>query len=104
MKIALDYDDTYTKNPRFWNDFIQSCHADDIDVRIVTARHYEFDTIQKPPRCPIIYCNGVAKGWWCHHYENFDPDIWIDDKPRSIIENSTATREWLAEWRVTREG
>lgn len=104
MKIALDYDDTYSKAPGLWDRFIALAEDFDHDVRIVTARHHTLDKINKRFFIPVIYCNGVAKQWWCHHYEDFDPDVWIDDKPKSITENSSASKEWLAEWRATREG
>lgn len=105
MKIALDYDDTYTLCPNLWDDFIDLCLRQGFDIRIVTHRHEKFDRVPSLYyNIPVIYTNGVAKAWWCHHYEDFDPDVWIDDKPKSVIENSSASKEWLAEWRATREG
>ena len=102
MKIALDYDDTFSKYPEFWSKVSTLAEISGHDIRIVTARHHKLDKLNLD--LPIIYCNGVAKAWWCHHYEDFDPDVWIDDKPKSVYENSSASKEWLADWRATREG
>lgn len=106
MKIALDYDETYTKDPGFWNQFIQTAHAYDHEVRIVTARSPTADEITSITNIPIIYCDGVAKRFFCHWFADsglgWDPDVWIDDKPQSVDNNSRATREHLAEWRATR--
>lgn len=102
MKIALDYDLTYTKDPEFWRAFVFLSKLSGHEVRIVTARCAEKDTLPELP-CEIIYCNGVAKKFVCHHFVEWDPDIWIDDKPESILNNSPATKEILADWRSTRD-
>ncbi|NSZ63457.1 hypothetical protein G6L16_008905 [Agrobacterium tumefaciens] len=109
MNIALDYDSTYTADPQLWNLFISVCENSGHDIRIVTARDDRHDrtdaliTLEK--RLPVIYCRGVAKKWYLsHHGEGFVPDIWIDDKPESILENSTFAPDKLAEWRANRVG
>ena len=104
MKIALDYDDTYTRHPNFWNEFIRyGSEVFDVDIRIVTHRHPDLDNIGEMP-IPIIYTNGVAKKFFCEFYAGWVPDVWVEDRPETITGNSTATKEWLAEWRATREG
>lgn len=104
MKIALDYDLTYTLDPDFWNDFIDMAGGHGHDIRIVTARSPNHDKIDV--NLPVIYCDGVAKRFHCHWFaddgKGWDPDIWIDDKPQSVDNNSTATKEALAEWRANR--
>ena len=107
MQIALDYDHTYTADPRFWDLFIKSAQRAGHDVRIVTVRNPSFDMTPRLDRLrhevPIIWTSGVAKRWHCLHFgEGFVPDIWIDDKPESILQNSTTSPEALAEWRLTR--
>jgi hypothetical protein len=102
MKIALDYDRTYDKAPEFWDDFIDLATDYGHEVRIVTARNPDLDNIDDDVYVPIIYCDGVAKRFVCHHFNDWDPDIWIDDKPESVDHNSTATKEQLAEWRKNR--
>lgn len=107
MNIALDYDQTYTLDPVFWGRFIRSCRQDGHDIRIVTIRDERFDRtapIEALERIiPVIYTRGVAKRWFCGHFVNdWRVDVWIDDKPETIIANSETTPEALAAWRAER--
>jgi len=108
VKIALDYDMTYSLAPEFWDEVIATATMHGHDVRIVTTRSPRDDNIDHIiDHVPIIYCDGVAKKYFCTWFANdfkgWIPDVWIDDKPESILENSSGTRESLAEWRATRE-
>jgi hypothetical protein len=108
MRIALDYDMTYSLDPQLWQTFGKIARAEGHDVRIVTARNDEFDRtaplIAAERHFPVIYCRGIAKKWFLDHFgDGFIPDVWIDDKPESITANSTTSVEKLAEWRKTRE-
>lgn len=107
MKIALDYDLTYTADRVFWNAFITAARESGHDVRIVTIRDERHDRTQPlialEQHVPVIYTRGVAKEWFCTHFgDGFLPDIWIDDRPRTILENSDATPEALVQWRAER--
>lgn len=108
MKIALDYDKTYTLDPNFWDSFLFLAHRlNKHDVRIVTIRDDRYDRtqplIELEQRIPIIYTRGVAKRWFVTHFgEGFLPDVWIDDKPESIFQNSSATPDELVAWRAER--
>lgn len=84
MKIALDYDGTYTRDPVFWGSFISQCRGHGHEVRIVTARTeamIDFDV-----GLPIIACGFVPKRTFCNQLGWF-PDIWIDDQPEFIVES-----------------
>lgn len=105
--IALDFDNTYTTDPKFWMNFIVNSP---FDVVIVTARDERHDKCHElgvlELYTDVYYTAGVAKHWWMKqfapkHHKNID--IWIDDKPEAIFKNSEATPEWLEEWRKTRE-
>ena len=103
MKIALDYDGTFTLDPEFWSGFIGLAKLIGADVRIVTHRHEELDKITLDHEVPIIYTDGVAKKWYCEHRGDYwTPDIWIDDKPKGIYENGPLSQEEVIEWRKTR--
>lgn len=107
MKIGLDYDLTYSADPAFWQLFIGHAVLAGHDVRIVTVRDERFDRtpplIEVEKLLPVIYTRGVAKRWFCEHFGGgFIPDIWVDDKPESILTNSTLSPEGLAEWREGR--
>lgn len=104
LKIALDYDKTYNADPSFWNGVIALAENHGHEVRIVTARSPNFDRIDdRVDGFPVIYCDGVAKKFHCHWFAGWDPDIWIDDKPENINNNSTATKEILEKWRASDE-
>jgi hypothetical protein len=76
MKIALDYDNTFTRDPELWAHFTNMARARGHEVRIVTSRH---------PGNPIPvsgieihYCSFKAKD------QHYDADVWIDDDPKHI--------------------
>ena len=103
MNIALDWDDTYTKDPEAWDNVIAVLLNFNHDVRFVTHRHPIHDCIGWHI-IPVHYTNGVAKKWWLEANTDWTPDVYIDDKPEGILSNSDKSKEWLAEWRATREG
>lgn len=113
MKIALDYDKTYTKDKKLWDEFIRLAKLKDHKVYIVTARCPVKDRIANDKLPPgdrwgneyvqVIYCNGVAKKWCLRNHHEIEIDIWIDDKPEGILNNSTATPEILEKWRESEE-
>jgi hydroxymethylpyrimidine pyrophosphatase-like HAD family hydrolase len=102
MRIALDYDETYTLDKGFWGTFINYAKLSGHDIRIVTARDKNIDTIKEDLGIEVIYCNGVAKRYYVERNTGFRPDIWIDDCPENIINNSTYTEEELYLWRKER--
>lgn len=107
MKIALDFDNTYSADPSLWQAFIRSAVAAGHDIRIVTARDERFDRTaplaEVEQVLPVIYTRGIAKRWFLEHFgDGFIADVWIDDRPEGILNNSTATPDFLAEWRANR--
>lgn len=104
MKIALDYDGTFTRDPGFWRGVALAAKDQGHDVRIVTWREQTRDNIDdRVGDIPVIYCNGIAKRYYCHHFADFDPHVWIDDKPEAILGNTAINRDGLANWRATRD-
>jgi hypothetical protein len=88
MKIALDYDNTYTKDTQLWDHFIAKAQERGHEVRCVTMRHPE-TRIEPPPGYPknpllVIYTSMEAKA---RHYQ---ADVWIDDDPKRIHQDLTA--------------
>lgn len=107
MNIALDFDQTYTLDPDFWNTFVWRAWDRGHDVRVVTIRDDRYDRTASITALenliPVIYTRGVAKRWFCSHFVNDWPvHVWIDDKPETIIANSETTPEALAMWRAER--
>lgn len=80
MLIALDYDKTYTADPTLWDDFIKSAQNRGHVVKIVTMRRPD-ETIFAAP-VNVIYTNRKAKA------SVVKADIWIDDSPSWIYQDS----------------
>lgn len=87
MIIALDYDNTYTRDKFFWDDFIDNAWRHGHSVYIVTSRgedtpvdyQYDFNRMQ----VEIIYCNYRAKKQVTDNL-GVKIDIWVDDDPEYI--------------------
>ena len=85
MNIALDFDDTYTKDPELWDQFIFTARTRGHDIRIVTFRKSVMrDDALENIGIPVIYTEFTQKrsftndmGWMV--------DVWIDDSPEFIV-------------------
>ena len=80
MLIALDYDKTYTADPDLWCDFLQLAKQRGHVVTIVTMRH-NYESITDAP-CDVIYTARKAKA------SCIKADIWIDDSPQWVYQDS----------------
>ncbi len=84
MQIALDYDDTYTKDPAFWNEFKKMSKDFGHTVFIVTKRGDSNKGAISLDGWNIFHTNRQAK--FVHCEENgIEVDIWIDDSPENIM-------------------
>lgn len=91
LKIALDYDDTFTADKAMWANIVMFMKANGCDVRFVTFRHEHPSTFSNEDilqdsdklSIPIIFCEGVPKKTVTSQ-RMFHPDIWIDDCPELI--------------------
>jgi hypothetical protein len=79
MRISIDYDGTYTRDPVLWDSFIQSAKDRGHEVVCVTMR-YPHEPIAMP--CEIFYTSRKAKAIVC------EADIWIDDSPKWLLMDS----------------
>jgi hypothetical protein len=62
MKIALDYDDTYTRDPKLWEDFGASVRLAGHEITIVTKRGPSNQgPIAYKTAIPVIYTDRKAK-------------------------------------------
>lgn len=85
MKIALDYDETFTRDKSMWSMFASMAVAMGHEVAFVTFRHEgrgggNEDIIADAAQLglPVVFCNAKQKA---HCYQ---ADIWIDDMPHLI--------------------
>lgn len=89
MKVAIDYDDTYTLDRGVWKSLVLFLRGSGADIRFVTYRYPDGNEDDLEPDAadlgiPIIYCSGKQKK---HVTESIDwnPDVWIDDSPETIV-------------------
>lgn len=86
MLIALDYDETYTRDPEMWDDFIHNARKRDHEIICVTMRSPLMG-------CPILGVRVYFTSYqnkWDYMWEKWKikPDIWIDDSPHFILNNA----------------
>ena len=82
MKIALDYDGTYTVDRRFWDNVIDLALAAGHEIAFVTKRYPE-ESIEVPHGVKVYYMSRRLKLNCMFH-----PDIWIDNNPIDIVKDS----------------
>lgn len=83
MKIALDYDETFTEDPILWTNFVASCKERGHSITFVTYRdsRYDNEDILYDADClgiEVVFTGGKQK----KHI--FESDVWIDDNPVTI--------------------
>lgn len=87
MNISLDYDDTYTLEPETWDKIISILQKANHNVFCITKRYEHLaDDIKESLQIPIIFVpKGKSKSRIAIE-QGIKIDVWIDDKPASIIE------------------
>jgi hypothetical protein len=95
MTIAIDYDDTYTRDPDLWDDFITAAHNGGHLVICVTNRPWAPNT-SKHERVPCVIkrdlkldpipviCAGDKFKVDAAREAGYSVHVWIDDTPGSI--------------------
>ena len=104
MNIALDFDETYTLDPEFWERFIDNAFECNHEVFIVTSRDEVLDwdnrfRVFHDGPIQVVWCDGKPKRGVCESL-GIKIDVWIDDMPEVITKGSSYTPEQLAEWRT----
>lgn len=89
MKIALDYDGTYTEDPVLWNKFIDLLQLRDHEVMIVTFRGDDTPIDHEVP-IPVYYTAARPKREFMNDI-GITIDVWIDDYPELIVHESSWT-------------
>lgn len=90
MRIALDFDDTFTRDPKLWLAFIYRALSRKHDIRVVTFRNKDGDNSDiagiMTGLIPVLYTGGKRKRQYCYE-QGFIVDVWIDDMPEVIVED-----------------
>lgn len=91
MLLALDYDETYTRDPEFWNQVIELASSRGHSVICATMRHeYEGDDVIKHLQFrveKIIFTGRKAKFNFVTEL-GYYPSVWIDDQPNWLFHDS----------------
>lgn len=87
MNIAIDYDDTYTRDPATWDEVIDTFQAAGHMVYCVTMRNVNesadvMDSIGK--KVPVFVTDRKAKRAFMFAH-GIRIDVWIDDRPDFIL-------------------
>lgn len=87
MLLALDYDDTYTRDPKFWDEVIMLARMNGHTVICATMRypHEGIDVVAalEGKVEQIIFTSRKAKHG-AVHAAGYMPSVWIDDSPHWI--------------------
>ena len=93
--IALDYHNTYSADPKFWDTFIYMCWMRKWEVYCITHHTGQkqndklLDSIGKIlDKDHIIFTMGEAKQDYCNEH-GIHIDIWIDNNPIHIVQDPT---------------
>lgn len=92
MKISIDFDDTYTRDPKLWDRFAVDAIARGHQVYCVSARGTQH--MDEPKRSIGLIigpenCFGTGmrpKRHFMWHVHKIRIDIWIDDSPEMIVD------------------
>ena len=89
MRIAIDFDDTLTRDAALWRSFIASCRSLGHQVVCVTARRDTDDNRESIDWWLIahgielrVYYTGLASKVDYMAKRGIKVDVWIDDDPR----------------------
>lgn len=99
MNISLDFDNTYTRDPTFWNSFIQYSKHSGHMVYCVTARSVRqadevISTIGQhvgEENCFFTDMKAKQDYMWSKH---ISIDVWIDDMPFFITTGVETKTDW----------
>lgn len=92
MILAIDFDETYTRDPALWDLFLSAAMARGHRVLCVSARHERQmgevrDTIGRLIGPEACFGTGRApKRRFMAEVADTHVDVWIDDAPESVVE------------------
>jgi hypothetical protein len=92
MILAIDFDETYTRDPQLWDGFVSAAMAKGHRIFCVSARHERQmgevrDTIGRLIGVESCFGTGGApKRRFMAEIADTHVDVWIDDAPESVVE------------------
>jgi DNA-binding LacI/PurR family transcriptional regulator len=95
LVISLDFDQTYTRDPELWNEFIGSARKRGYTVYIVTMRYdmpKEADEVRTllSDKVDGIYFTGRKAKEKFMFDKGIDVSVWVDDMPFFILHDAAS--------------
>lgn len=91
MVVSLDYDDTYTRDPQAWNEFIDLMQRNGHNVYCVTMRAPAEGRAVKEALenrvDGIFFTSRRAKRDFMNS-RGINVDVWVDDSPAFVLMNA----------------
>lgn len=94
MVIAIDYDETWSRDPEFWRMVVAAAESRGHTVIGVTWRKADEtgDMCAHYQRLSKVYfTGGAAKRRWVESTHGQPVDVWIDDSPEAITRDFVLT-------------
>lgn len=87
MNISLDYDDTFTRDPDVWLEFINLMKAHGHTVICVTMRHSSegAEVVRDLAEHVEIYFTGRKAKREYMYSKGISIDVWVDDSPQWVL-------------------
>lgn len=92
MRIALDYDGTFTEDPELWRTLVSHARMRGHEVYVVTMRHeHEGEAVKRQLSLfvdQIVFTGRKAKR---RHMDflGIEIDVWIDDEPHWVYTDAS---------------
>jgi hypothetical protein len=84
MNISLDYDNTYTRDPKFWDDFVKIAKMSGHNVYCVTMRSVQESVdvlVDLDGKVDGIYFTDRKAKSDFMFSQGISIDVWVDDMP-----------------------
>lgn len=90
IKIALDYDQTFTRDPKAWTEFIHLMQREGHTVYCVTMRYAEgkeYNEVQRAVGHLVdgLFCTARKGKRSFMSARQINIDVWVDDTPDFIL-------------------
>jgi hypothetical protein len=86
MLLSIDFDNTYTRDPAFWDEVIYIAkHKHNHKVICVTNRAFPPENVRLPK--VELLCAGAEYKQDYAKSQGYNVDVWIDDMPGTICKS-----------------
>lgn len=88
LMFAIDYDDTYTADPEFFDKVIDLARERGHKFICLTQRRQTVENMKdiNMPKVRVYFTGMASKLWWAENNIGERVDIWIDDDPKALVQ------------------